>query len=177
MHFLVKIIHYIVQYKEVVITLLTIIFGIILSMRSDNSIVKKIFGAIVPIVALVIYMLVPNKLPLSIGRIGYIVAMMVIYLIFVSAIFVSFNLFAQYTPSRWVITLTAVMTLLCLVKTIYHSKLFFEMGSLMDGMSAGTTIMFAFLNSPKALDTISFLCGCIPALAVYSDAFSTIRKR
>ena len=84
MHLLVKIIHYIVQYKEVVITLLTIIFGIILSMRSDNSIVKKIFGAIVPIVALVIYMFVPQRLPLSIGRIGYIVAMMVIYLIFVS---------------------------------------------------------------------------------------------
>ena len=46
MHLLVKIIHYIVQYKEVVITLLTIILGIILSMRSDNSIVKKIFGGI-----------------------------------------------------------------------------------------------------------------------------------
>ena len=171
------------SYGVYIIYLLTIIIGLALAKRTANDdATKKLLGVSIPIVAAFMEFFIPRLafLDKSVGKkamTNYIVVCMVLYILRFVAVAISLKLFADYSPARWIISLYAVLAALYLLRTIFYSRVVYNVAAFINDKSMGGTFLKVFMNNPSALNVINLLCTFIPFIMIFLDSLSSVRKK
>ncbi|MBP3234200.1 MAG: hypothetical protein J6M65_07245 [Eubacterium sp.] len=166
------------KFGPVIIYLIALIIGFVLSNKRGNiSGIRKVCACLILAAGIALEYILPHLTIKSGSENVYIIITVLKMLIRFVAIVASLYLFSDYFPSRLIIVIFVILAVIYCFKTIYLSRIMYDLAGVMSGKTKTDLFLSAFFNNRAALTTTDIACLYISPVMALVDCFTSVKKK